>query len=250
VTETKQRIPRNAVIALAVAGVLLVLIAGYFVLIGPQRSKLASTKKEIADVQKQIDDLRQTTADRKKQPKIRYARLYELTKAMPNSNDFPDVMLALVATARESGITLTAIGAQPVVNLPSYQALPIRLEFAANYYQLSDFLFRLRNFVRVRHGELEASGRLYAIDNIDVGRPPLGYRYPVVSVSMQVRAFVYGSGVAAAAGAPSSTDTTSTSTGSTDTTSTTTTPSGDTGATSTTPAGDTSTTSSALGVSP
>jgi Tfp pilus assembly protein PilO len=252
VTETKQRIPRAAVIALTVLGVLLVVAAGYFLLIAPQRSKLASTKKDIVEVQKQIDDLRETTAERKKQPKIHYATIYQITKAMPNSNDLPDVMLALVAIGEKSGISFTHIGSQPVTNLPAYQQLPIQLQFTTNFYQLSDFLYRLRSLVRVRHGQLDASGRLYAIDHIDIGPPDpmIAQSYPNIGVTLQVSAFVYGNAAAAAAAsaAPASTDTTTTSTTGTDTTSTTTTPGATT--TSTTPDAGTSTTSSALGATP
>jgi Tfp pilus assembly protein PilO len=228
VNETKQRIPKGAVIAIAVVGVLLVFTAGYFMLISPQRAKIAAAKKETAHVKQEISDLQATTAKRKAQPKIRYASLYQITKSMPDSNDMADVMLALVAIGHESGITFTKVGSAPVMNLPLYQQLPIQLSFAATYYQLSDFLYRLRSLVRVRNGELFSFGRLYTIDHIDVAQPPLGYSYPTVSVSLEVSAFVYGS---ATAPPPGATTTTGTDTSSTDTTSTST----DTTATTTEP---------------
>jgi hypothetical protein len=224
----QQKLSRGAVIGVCVAGVLLVLVAGYFMLIGPQRAKIAHAKAETAHVRKEIADVQATTAKRKSEPKIRYANLYQVSKAMPDSTDLPDVILALVQLAHQSGITITKIGAAPVANLPLYQELPLQISFSANYYELSDFLFRLRNLVRVRNGVLEASGRLYAIDHIDISQPGLGESYPTVDVSLQVSAFVYGSATAAPAAAPTSaaTDTTSgdTTTTSTDTTATTTTP--------------------------
>ena len=73
--ESKQRVPKAAVIAMAVVGSLLVVAAGYFMLISPQRAKLASTKKEIASVQEQISAVQSQTAERKNTPKIHYADL-------------------------------------------------------------------------------------------------------------------------------------------------------------------------------
>jgi Tfp pilus assembly protein PilO len=249
VKKSKQAVSRTAVIALAVVGGLLVVLAGYFLLIGPQRAKLAKTKKEIADVHQQIDSVQSQTAERKKQPKIRYADLYQLAKAMPDTTDEADTLLALNAIAKASGIEFTDISVKPTVILPSYQTIPIRLEFVGSFYALSDFLYRVRDLVRVRDGRLDASGRLFAVDEIEFGPPPPPANYPTITATLQVSAFVYGNATAAPPStAPASTDTssTSTSTGSTDTTATTTTP-GQTTPATTTPDTGTPTTSSALG---
>ena len=248
-TETKQRIPKAAVIAMAVLGAFLVVAAGYFLLISPKRAKLAQTKKEIAAVRDQIDSIRSETAKRKGLPKIRYANLYQLAKAMPDSTDMADALLALNALAKESGISFDDISPQIAVNLTSYQTIPIKLTFTGNYYALADFLYRLRSLVRVRHGELDASGRLYAVDEVDFGPPPPPAQFPTIRANIQVSAFVYGNATAAAPSAtPSSTETSSTSTSGTDTTATTT--PGATTPTTTTPGSDTSTTASALGANP
>lgn len=242
--ETKPRIPKAAVIAFAVLGALLVVVAGYFILIGPKRAKLADTKKQIAGIQSQIDTIRSETEKRKAQPKIQYANLYQLAKAMPDTTDMADALLALNALAQESGIQFDDISPQIAVILPSYQSIPIKLTFTGNYYALADFLYRLRSLVRVRHGALDASGRLYSVDEVDFGPPPPPATFPTIRANIQLSAFVFGNATAApaAAAAPASTDTSST-----DTTSTSTTPADTTATTSGT---DTSTTSSALGANP
>lgn len=244
--DRKQAVSKGAVIAMAVVGTLLVVAAGYFLLIGPQRAKLASTKKEIAGVQEQIKSTESQTAERRNAPKVRYADLYQLSKAMPDSTDIPDALLALNALARASGISFDDISPQVAVILPSYQAIPIKLTFTGNYYALADFLYRLRSLVRVRHGRLDASGRLYAVDEVDFGPPQPPAKFPTIRANLQVSAFVFGTATSAppaAATAPASTGAGATTTGGTDTTATPTTP----GAT-TTPA--TPTTSSALGANP
>ena len=251
--ESKQRIPKAAVIAMAVVGSLLVVAAGYFILISPQRAKLASTKKEIASVQEQISSVQSQTAERKNTPKIHYADLYQLSKAMPDSTDIADALLALNALAKASGIEFDDISPQIAVNLPSYQAIPIKLTFTGNYYALADFLYRLRSLVRVRHGRLDASGRLYAVDEVDFGPPQPPAQFPTIRANLQVSAFVFGNAAPAAptaATTAASTDTTGTSTGSTDTTATTDTSAGATTPAETTASSGTPTTSSALGATP
>jgi hypothetical protein len=101
--------------------------------------------------------------------------------------------------------------------------LPINLTFEGNYYDLTDFLFRLRNLVRVRDGELATDGRLFTLDTLAMEEGGTGF--PSITASLTLTAFVYSTtppAAAAAPAAPASTDTTST--GATDTTATTTAP--------------------------
>ena len=44
---------------------------------------------------------------------------------------------------------------------------PIDLAFEGNYFSLTDFLYRLRRLVEVRHGKLDATGRLFSVGKID-----------------------------------------------------------------------------------
>jgi hypothetical protein len=93
------------------------------------------------------------------------------------------------------------------------------------YYELSDFLYRLRNLVEVHVGRLASQGRLFTVGKISIVEGEK--HFPELEATMTINAFVYGSGPAGEDDAGSATtDTTSTSTDttSTDTTSTTTTP--------------------------
>jgi Tfp pilus assembly protein PilO len=215
----KKPIPKGAVIALAVVGCLVLFAAGYLALIMPKRHALAATQKEIVAKRQQIDEVQSKTAAAKSAPKVHVASLYQLAKAMPSNVDMPDVLLALDRIAADTGLTFERIAPGPAVNLSGYQAVPIELKFIGNFYDISDFIYRVRNLVRVRHGQLDSTGRLFAIDQIQIGDE----KFPIISVQLNLDAFVYGTAPAPAAGAPtaSSTDTSTTgTTASTDTTST------------------------------
>lgn len=216
--DAKKPIPKGAVIALTIVGCLVLVAAGYLALIMPKRNALAATKKEIVEKRRQIDEVNSKTAAAKAAPKVHVASLYQLAKAMPSQVDMPDVLLALDRIAADTGLTFERIAPGPAVNLTGYQAVPIELKFIGNFYDVADFIYRVRNLVRVRHGQLDSTGRLFAIDQIQIGDES----FPIISVQLNVDAFVYGTATAPAAGASttSSTDTSTTGTTSTDTTST------------------------------
>ena len=81
--------------------------------------------------------------------------------------------------------------------LSGYQAVPIQLTFTGNYYGLVDFLLRLRNLVDVQNGELDANGRLFAVDTITFGAAATGF--PQITANLLVDAFVYGTAAPASA---------------------------------------------------
>jgi hypothetical protein len=216
VRTTKQRLPLPAQIALAVVGVLVLGVAAYFGLISPRKAEAARLQKEIAATQAQIDDYTAKSLVAKGRPKIRSADLFRLAKAMPSQADMSGVLLQLNQTAADTGITFKAITPRNSVPISGYQAVPIQLEFEGNFYSLVDFLFRLRNLVDVEHGQLNATGRLFAIDTLSFSEGQEGF--PQITATLVVDAFVYGTQTPATATPTTTTETTGTSTSTTTTT--------------------------------
>jgi hypothetical protein len=193
----KRSLPLPALIALIVLGFVVAGAGGYFLVVGPQRSKAASLDKQIADTQDAIDSARALTLQAKRGAQIRVADLFRLTKAMPDQTDMADIVLELNKVAADSGITFEQITpATTAVALSGYQAIPITVEFQGNFYELSDFLYRLRNLVDVRHGALDASGRLFAIDTISFAEAPPPPGFPQIRAHLVIDAFVFGTGTA------------------------------------------------------
>jgi type II secretory pathway pseudopilin PulG len=180
-------LPQPVLIAVIVFGFLLAGVGGYMMLIRPQHAKAADLDTQIADTNSAIDAARALTLEAKKGAQIRVADLYRLTKAMPDQVDMAGILLELNQVAEDSGITFEQITPSSTATpISGYLAIPITVEFQGNFYDLSDFLYRLRNLVDVRHGTLDATGRLFAIDEVDFAEapPPPGF------------AFVYGTGTA------------------------------------------------------
>jgi hypothetical protein len=216
---TKQKVPPAAQIAIAVAAILLIAVLGWFGLVHPKNSKASKLGQEIDATNAKLVQAQAALNAAKHQKPIRVANLFRLVKAMPDSPDMSGILLQLNQVAHDTGITFESI--KPGAGLPmtGYTVVPITLNFAGNFYDLSDFLLRLRNLVAVRHGELDATGRLFAVDQLGFG--PAKEGFPMIEAQLTVSAFVYGVGTAAtpaAPTAPATTDTTATDGTSTDAT--------------------------------
>ena len=204
---TKQRLPLWAQIALVVVGVLVVGAAAYFGLIRPKKAEAARLQQETEAAKTQVTEYYAKSAAVKGRPKIRSADLFRLAKAMPGQADMSGVLLQLNQVAADTGITFQSIAPQNSVPISGYQAVPIHLTFQGNFYNLVDFLFRLRNLVDVEHGQLNATGRLFAIDTLSFEEAQGGF--PQISATLTVDAFVYGT-LTPATATPTTTSTTST----------------------------------------
>jgi type IV pilus assembly protein PilO len=202
----------KALIGIIVGSILIVGLAGWFMLVRPQGAKVKSLKAEAVAVQGKIDAYNQQVAAARTAPKIEVADVYRLAKAMPDRTDMPDLVLELSQLARDTGIRFDSISPQPFATIGSYSVLPISVMFQGNFYNLADFLYRLRSLVTVHGGRLDATGRLFAVDTMTFNESAL--KFPQIQATLVIDAFVYGSAAAAALPTvpvtPTITDTTST----------------------------------------
>jgi type IV pilus assembly protein PilO len=223
-----QSLGPGALIGIIVGTVLVVGLAGWFLLVRPQGAKVKDLKAQTAEVQSKIDAYRQQVAAARAVPKIEVADVYRLAKAMPDRTDMPDVVLELSQLARDTGIRFDSITPQGVAPIGSYTVLPISVTFQGNFYNVSDFLYRLRSLVSVHAGRLDATGRLFSVDLLTFNESTL--KFPQIQATLTIDAFVYGSGAAVPAPVPTTPPATTTT--ATTTTPATTTPAPTTGATS------------------
>ena len=246
----KTKLPKPAIIGLIVAGLLLFAALGYFTLVGPKRSKAAELEKEIATAQATLAQYRVAALEESGREKLQVADLFRLAKAMPDVEDMPGILFELSKIARDSGITFESVRRSPLASLSGYQAVPVEIVFRGNFFEVSDFMFRLRKLVGMDSGRLTATGRLFAIDTISL--TVNGSGFDSIEAKLVLDAFYYG-GPAAAVAAPApvaATPTTTTPTERTTTTTTTTLPSTTTTANPDAPPAAPSTDASAAGGTP
>jgi hypothetical protein len=209
-------------LGIAIGAPLVLLVAGWLLLIGPQRSKASDLQRQVADAQTQYATRQAQLLHVPKPVPIQAADLFGLVRAMPDQTDMPGIILQLNQVAAEAGISFDSISPQglPVAGT-GYQLEKISIGFTGNYYGLSDFLYRLRNLVVVRGGKLDATGRLFSVEQLSFGEATS--HFPNIDAQLVVDAYVYGSAPApAAAPVPTGTATSATTTTGTDTSATTT----------------------------
>lgn len=214
----------GALIGIMVGAVLVFGLAGWFLLVHPQGAKLTDLKTQATEVQAKIDAYHQQVAAARAAPKIEVADVYRLAKAMPDRTDMPDLLLELSQLARDTGIRFDSISPQPISPLGGYVVLPISVTFQGNFYNLADFLYRLRSLVSVHAGRLDATGRLFSVDTLTFNESTL--KFPQIQATLVIDAFVYGTGVPAQAVIPTTPATTTTATTTTTSTPADTAPSG------------------------
>jgi hypothetical protein len=195
----RSRSQRKTGLIVALAAALLAVSAGgYLVLIAPQRSKASDLDARIADTRVQLGAYRVGNRDPKEPVQI--AELFDLTKAMPDTEDMPDVLLELSRVAEDTGIVIQSITPTAAVTGAGYDQLPLDVVFEGDFYDVSDFLYRLRNLVSVRDGKLRARGRLFSVESVNFaeGVP----RFPQLQATVKLSAFVYKPSTPAAGSAP------------------------------------------------
>ena len=205
----------GALSGIMVGAVLVFGLAGWFFLVHPQGAKVTALKAQETEVQAKIDAYHQQVAAARAAPKIEVADVYRLAKAMPDRLDMPDLLLELSQLARDTGIRFDSISPQTITPIGSYMVLPISVTFQGNFYNLADFLYRLRSLVSVHTGVLDATGRLFSVDTLTFNESTL--KFPQIQATLFIDAFVYGAGAPAPAAIPTTPTATTTTTTATET---------------------------------
>jgi hypothetical protein len=193
---------------------LLLGLTGHFALVAPQKAKAQQLQSQLASVQAQVDAASHKPANRVKHPKpksVDASDLFQLTKAMPDSNDMPGILLDLSKLAAASNVSIASVTPSAIVPLSGYGALPLSVVLTGKFDQVAGFLRRLRGQVAVRkNGRPDAAGRLFVTNEVQMTSTDGSS----VSATLNLDAFVYGAGTPApAVGATGASGATTTTTG-------------------------------------
>jgi Tfp pilus assembly protein PilO len=215
-----KRLARHKAALIAGAAVLLVAVAGWLVVVSPQRSKSAKLADQIEETQNALTAARLAARPTNARPTVRVEDLYRLGSAMPTKVDMPGILIELSRVAGRAGVTLQTVTPRTKADGIGYRYLPVDLMFQGTYYELSEFLYQVRNLVNVHRGRLWASGRLFTVDGFDFTEGEK--KFPYLQATLTVNAYLYdseaGAVVPVAAGETGTgTDTTATTTATTTT---------------------------------
>lgn len=185
----KRKLSPRALYGVVGCSVLVYALFGWFVLVAPKRAEAASLAEQAAVAEQTLSSARRAAVVQPDVQPIAVADIFRLSMAMPSSTDMPGILLELSRIASEAGIEFNSIAPQTAVVSGAYQSVPIALAFNGNFYELSDFLFRLRTLVRIRNGELHSSGRLFLVRSLSF---TAAGDLPDITATLTLDAFVYG----------------------------------------------------------
>ncbi len=186
----KRKLSPRTLHVLVGVGLLVYALFGWFMLVGPKRSDATVLKEQALTIESELATARAANARAGDAQPIAVADIFRLATAMPSAPDMPGILLELSRIAQETGIEFNSITPEASAVTGDFQTVPIGVAFDGNFYELSDFLFRLRTLVGVRRSELQATGRLFSIETIDFSESPNGF--PDIAAALTINAYVYG----------------------------------------------------------
>jgi hypothetical protein len=181
------RINGRLALLLALTGLLIVVLAGWFVFVSPQSSKAAELDTEIGDANIRLA----STQSFMRSPAARQsvADLRRLRRAIPDDVEMSEILRQLAWASRVSGVRINSITPSQPVPSAGAQAVPIALTVKGRYFRLAKFMHLLRLEAGVKDGKAHASGRLYGIDNILLSSSNQG---GLITATLALNAFVNG----------------------------------------------------------
>jgi hypothetical protein len=206
------RINGRLALLLTTAAVLLITLAGWFLLVAPKRSKAADLDAKTSTAQVELVSTQRflkSSAGRKS-----VLQLKQLTRAVPADTRMSEIIRQLTRAARVAGVRVTGITPSALVSTTGGQAVPVTLLAEGHYFRLQKFVHLLRAAAVVSGNSVHVSGRLLAIDGISFASGASGTvgagGKGLITATINVDAFISTPGAASGqAGATNTTSTTS-----------------------------------------
>jgi ferric-dicitrate binding protein FerR (iron transport regulator) len=173
--------------AVVLAGLLLVSVATWFMLISPKRSKASDLQSQVASTQGELIQRQQAAAEA-----ARNARQFiQLGRALPNLIATPQVINQLSRLADESKVSLDTITPAAPTFGTGYRAVPMTVVLSGQFFDVQRFLHELRNQVNVGKGKVHATGRLFDVESVILAQAPPPQK---MTATLKVDAFMFSAG--------------------------------------------------------
>ena len=179
---------RASAVAVALL-IVLVAAAAWVGVVSPKRSHVSQLKSDVVAAQAQLATATQAAAVANKATEAAALR------AMPGDADQPGILDQLNALGKRTGVMIASVS--PNLTTTSTNALPMSITVDGKYFQISNFLNKLRTQVSVgKGGHVVATGRLFDVQSVSIAQ---GNASGHLAATIAVNASVYGSSPAASA---------------------------------------------------
>lgn len=159
------------IIAGVIAAVLIV--AWWFLLFSPSRTKLADLDTQVTNAQTQVSQA-QTELARLKEyertaPQAR-VDILRLGKMLPYDDAVPSLMVELTRTAETSGVTIESITPADDLEGQPFGIQTVNVGVTGRFFDVVDYVYRIENYVAFRNLNVKVTGRLLQITQMQIAR--------------------------------------------------------------------------------
>jgi hypothetical protein len=152
-----------ALAALLLVG--LVALAGWFAVVGPQRSKVDSLDAKIGDEHAKLAAA-QIVARSQPKGKDKASGAGMLVRAMPAQLQMPSVLRQVQHLAATSKVSVESFTPSTSTPAAGYDAVPIDVSVAGRYASVKQFLHKLRVQAGTNGSRIHANGRLFDVQSV------------------------------------------------------------------------------------
>ena len=174
-------------------GVVVFLVAWWFLIIGPRKDETAQKEKDYEVAKQSYDQNRgrvQRIDEERSAARQATADLLKLSKLIPADSQVPSMIIELQSTANDAGIKfLKIVPNTAVAGTEGGTVVPFELNFQGKYYDVNDFLYRVENFARMEGNDISVGGRLISIVSLELSEPNMG-EFPDVLVKLGANAYM------------------------------------------------------------
>ncbi len=198
---TRIRSSRQASAAVVAGGIVLFVLVAWVLVVSPKRADASHATAQVEATRTQLVIATRQAATARRTKAIATA----LQRALPQGTDEPGILDDLQAAAKRSGVIVSTVTPNATATLTNAVSLTVTVE--GHYFQIRDFLHRLRTQVKVRNGnKVTAAGRLFDVTGVNITQPTAGS--PTLAATLSANAYLFGP----AAAPVTPTDATSTTT--------------------------------------
>lgn len=194
-------------------GMVVLLVAWYFLIIGPKRDDISKADAELKTEKTKYDEDSARVKridDERSASKQTSGELLKLNKLVPVDSQVPSMIVELQQSANEAGIDFMKIEpGEAVAGTEGNAVIPMELQFMGKFFDVNDFLYRVENYARMEGNDVNVSGRLISVVGITMEEPELE-EFPSVMATLQINAYMTSPAPASKKSSKSNTSTTKT----------------------------------------
>jgi Tfp pilus assembly protein PilO len=173
-------------------GVVVIIVAWYFLMISPKRDELSQVAQDRDGEKRQYET---DKARLERLPEERSAALQaeedllKINKLVPIDEQVPSLIIELQQSADQAGIDFVKIAPQPAVSSGDNTIVPMEISVEGRFFDVNDFLYRVENYARLEGSDVNVSGRLVSVVTLSLEEGEF-LEWPNVTANLGVNTYM------------------------------------------------------------